>query len=133
MSEPKALLEAALYSLLNTGLTPEVYNTQAAAGAAFNYVVFQAAGGDDVWYHAKERGYVYEYQIVGIHTTRAQALAMNAAIEAAMDGAKAGLSVSGFGVVRVTRDRPIDYTQVTPDNETIHFVGGIYQIELEVT
>lgn len=133
MAEPKSLLEAALYSYLAAQLSSyDVYNT-VATGTEFNYVVFQAAGGFDDDYHAKSRGRVYSYQIVGIHTARATALAMFVALDAAMAAAKGSLSVSGQAVVRVTRTDPIDYTEVTPDGTHIFHVGGSYDIELEDT
>lgn len=133
MAEPKLLLETALYSYLAAQLSSyTVYNT-VAAGSSFNYIVFQAAGGTDYDYHHKKRGRVYAYQVVGIQTDRSTALAMNVAIDAAMSAAKGSLSVSGQGVVRVTRTDVIDYTEVTPDGTSIHHVGGVYEIELEDT
>ena len=133
MAEPKLLLETALYSYLNTQLSSyTVYNT-VAAGSSFNYIVFQSAGSADYDYHHKKRGRVYDYQVVGIHTDRSTALAMHVAIDAAMAAAKGSLSVSGQGVVRVTRTDVIDYTEITPDGTSIHHTGGVYAIELEET
>lgn len=127
MAEPKATLEAALWSLLDTALSYNVYNTRA-AGSMFEYVVFQAVGGDDQWYAMKKRGWQYDYQVVGVHTSRATALAMNASLDVAMAGA---LSVTGYSVVSVVRTDPVDYTQVLEDGQTLHYVGGVYRIELE--
>ena len=132
MAEPKLLLETALYSYLDAQLSYTVYNT-VASGSSFNYVVFQAVGGTDYDYHMKDRGRVYAYQVVGIHTNRSTALAMHVAIDGAMSSAKGSLSVSGQGVVRITRTDVIDYTEVTPDGTHIHHVGGVYEVELEET
>lgn len=130
MAEPKKLVETALYSLLDGAgsITWTVYNTRA-TGQTFEYVVFQTAGGDDDGYHLKDRGYIYDYQIVGISTNRGTALDMNAAIDTVM--ATGALSVAGHGLVRVSRTAMVDYTQITEDGEAIYFAGGIYQIELE--
>ena len=130
MAEPKLGLETALYSYLAGMLTGYTVHNTVAAGTAFDYVVFQAAGGADDDYHHKRRGRVYAYQIAGIHTDRSVALAMHVAIDGAMAGAKA-LSVSGQAAVRVTRTGAVDYTEVTPDGTHIHHVGGVYEIELE--
>ena len=127
MAEPKKLLETALFGLLDTALSCTVYNTRA-AGSTFNYVVFQAAGGDDDWYLMKKRGHVYDYQVVAVHTDRSAALDLNATLDGAMAGT---LSVSGYGVVSVTRVEPVDYTQVLEDGQMLHYVGGVYRIELE--
>jgi hypothetical protein len=131
MAEPKKLLETALFGLLDAALSCAVYNTRA-AGSTFNYVVFQAAGGDDDWYLMKKRGHVYDYQVVAVHTDRSAALDLNATLDGAMAGAMAGtLSVSGYGVVSVARVDPVDYTQVLEDGQMLHYVGGVYRIELE--
>lgn len=131
MSEPKKLLETALYSWLDGGLSYAVFNTRAET-ETIEYVVMQAGGaGVDDDYYAKDRGAVYEYQIVGICTNRATALDMAVAVQGRMDGAKAGLSIAGYGVVGVTRNGHVDYAQVEPDGVTIYHVGWIYEIELE--
>ena len=133
MSEPKALLEAALYSYLAAQLSAyDVFNTTA-TGSSFDYVVFQAVGSFDDDYHMKQRGRAYQYQIVGMNTDRNDALSMFVAIDNAMSAAKATLSISGQNVVRVTRTDAIDFTEITPDGESIHHVGGVYEIEMEDT
>lgn len=131
MAEPKSLLEAALYSHLSTECSSyDVYNT-VAVGSSFDYIVFQSVGGGDEDFHRKDRGRIYEYQIVGLNTDRAEALAMFVAIDAAMATAKVSLSVNGQSIVRVTRTGPVDYTEPLPDGTQIHRVGAIYEVELE--
>lgn len=131
MSEPKKLLETALFGLLDGGLSWPVYNT-VAAGETIEYVVFQSGGsGNDDDYHAKDRGVVFEYQVNGISTDRATALDMAVALGGVMDTAGASLSVAGWAIIRVSRVGQVDYTQVEPDGVSIHHVGGIYEIELE--
>ena len=133
MAEPKLTLETALYSYLAAQLSAyDVFNTNA-SGSSFDYIVFQFVGSADDDYHMKQRGRVYAYQIVGIQTDRSTALTMNAAIDAAMAGAKSTVTVSGQALVRVTRTDVVDYTEITPDGTAIHHVGGVYEIELEDT
>jgi len=127
VADPKAGREAKLYAALDAATTYPVYNTEA---VGTEYVVFQASGGNDDWWHGKKRGYTYEYEIVGVSTNRNTALALNAAITGAM-AMGAALAPTGFGLVAVTRVLPIDYTQNTDDAGYIHHVGGIYEIEVE--
>jgi hypothetical protein len=127
VADPKQLLEAALFSLLDTSLTWPVYNTFAIANS-FAYVVFQAVGGEDD--HMKKRGHEYEYQVVGIHTDRLTALQMSAAVEAALATARAAMSITGYGLIWAERVGPIDYTEELPDGVLVHHVGGTYQFML---
>ena len=131
MSEPKANLETALYTLLDDGLTYAL-RSHWAEEAIVEYVMLQSGGGgDDDEYHAKDRGAVYEYQVTGISANRNTALAMAVAVQGVMDGAKAGLSVAGHSVIRATRTGHVDYAQEKPGGGRYFFVGWIYEIELE--
>ena len=128
MSDPKAGIEAALYSLLDGTCSYTVYNTEA---RGTEYIVFQAAGGSDEWWHGKMPGFIYEYEILGVSADRNAALTMAQEITDAMRTATE-LAPAGFGLVAVTRTRPVDYTQATEAGEYFHHVGGIYEIEVEV-
>ena len=129
MADPKKALETALYALLDgyAGITWPVFNTEG-TGTAFEYIVFQAAGGDDD--HMKKRGYLYSYQVVGIHTNRATAEDMSAAIEACLATAKSTLSVAGHAIIWAERREPVDYPQPLSDGRMVHHVGGTYDFML---
>ncbi len=127
MADPKAGLEAKIYTVLDAATSYAVYNT---AARGTEYVVFQAAGGSDEWWHGKKRGYVYGYSIVGTSADRNHALTMSDSITGAM-GMGAALAPTGFNLVAVTRTEPVDYTQTLDDGTYIHHVGGIFEIELE--
>jgi hypothetical protein len=128
MADPKGAIENALYAGLTTAMAPTVvYNTTAVV-AALPYVVFQASGGDDAGYHLKAQGWIYRYDVLGVAESRAAAVALNATFSGTM---KAGLTVSGYSTVSVTRTVPLDYRQTLPDRGWVHFVGGTYEIEVE--
>jgi hypothetical protein len=131
--DPRAELEEGLFTLLseNEAVDWPVYNSRA-VGSSFGYIVFSVAGSDDLDYHRKVRGYLYGYQVVGISRNRATALAMNEAIDGAMDLAVGDLELSAYVLIDVRRVQAIDYAEVTPDGELVYHVGGIYEIEVEI-
>lgn len=129
--DPKKALETALFALLDgwPTMTWPVYNTEG-TGTTFEYVVFQAVGGEDD--HMKKRGYLYSYQVVGIHTNRATAEDMSAAIEACLATAtrSGALSVAGHAIIWAERTQAIDVPQPLSDGRMVHHVGGTYEFML---
>ena len=129
MADPRLLLETSLESVLDAALTPAVFNT--IATGAFDYVVFTVVGSDDTWYNMKKRGYVYEYEVVGINRDRATALGYANALDTAMAAAEDSLSLVGYTVIEIRRVAVVDERDTLPDSGRIFRCGGRYEIELE--
>ena len=121
MADPKAVLEAQIYGVLDTALTESVFNGSVMSDG-FDYVIITPAGGTDE--HHRLRGYDYEYQITAISLSRATALSMSEGVDTAIEGAS--LTVAGHDVPWAERVTSVDYPEFRPDGLVLWHIGGIY-------
>ena len=132
MSSEVAAVETWLFGVLNGdatrgALVTGVYNTQAPAGAAFPYVLFNYQAGHDVFGTGPARVMASVLYVVRVITDGPAGAIVSAAarLDELLQG-KSGINVNGV-VVACVRERPFvmveDYEGVTYQHR-----GGIYRL-----
>lgn len=104
----------AAHTLLNTAVGGRIYEGKAPAGSTYPYVIFQQAGGGDV-FDSQRRNIEVQYLVIAISGDQPEALTLAGYIQEAM--IDAGLTITGWANYVVA---PGDF-YTADDNESGHW------------